>query len=230
MRLKILTQDRNFIAVHKPSGLVTYSDSSDGKGAKEILEKQIGRKLFPVHRIDKDTCGILVFALSDQVARELTALFRSRVVKKQYLAVVHGISPEKGSIDTPLERHKEKGTEPAHTDFVRIASSEVEWDGEKRQYSLVRCEMKTGRYHQIRRHLRSIGHPLCGDPEYGNGWDNRAFRERFRVERTLLSAVSLSFPDRAKQMMVRLKSEPDPDFQRVMSFFSWKLNEQKSAR
>lgn len=223
MKLKVLLQDRNFIAVHKPAGLVTYSDSPGQKGAKEFLEKQIGKRLFPVHRIDKDTCGLLVFALSDTIARELTALFRTRVVKKQYLAIVHGQPPERGVIDTPLAKHKESGVEPAVTEFTRLASIEVDWDGEKRQYALVRCEMKTGRYHQIRRHMKSIGHPLCGDPEYGNGWDNRAFNERFGVERTLLSAIAVSFPDRAKQQMVRLKTQPDSDFQKVMGAFGWKL-------
>lgn len=211
------------VVVHKPSGLVTYSDTKGVLGAKEFLEKQLGKKLFPVHRIDKDTDGILVFALSDAVARSMTELFRSRVVKKQYLAVVHGLTPERGVIDTPLEKHKEKGTEPAHTEYTRLASTEVEWDGEKRQYSLVRCEMKTGRYHQIRRHLRSIGHPLCGDPEHGNAWDNRAFEARFGVTRTLLCASAVAYPDRAAQKMVRLKTQPDPDFQKVMGAFGWRL-------
>lgn len=224
MKLKILAQDKNLVVVHKPSGLVTYNDSRQGPpGAKEVLEQQLKRKVFPVHRIDKDTDGILTFAFNEVAAREFTALFRTRVVKKQYLAVVHGIAAPSGSITTALEKHKEKGTEPAHTDFTRLAVAEVEWDGEKRGYSLVRCEMKTGRYHQIRRHLRSIGHPLCGDPEHGNSWDNRAFRERFQVERTLLSATALSYPDRVKQQMVRLKSTPDADFLRVLSAFGWKL-------
>jgi tRNA pseudouridine65 synthase len=221
MKLKVVVQDKNYIAVHKPSGFVTYADSPGQKGAKEILEKQIGKKLFPVHRIDKDTCGILVFALSDMVARELTALFHSRVVKKQYLCVVHGQTAEKGVIDTPLEKHKEKGSEPAVTEFTRLGAIEVEWEGEKRSYSLVRCEMKTGRYHQIRRHMKSIGHPLCGDPEYGNGWDNREFEKRFGVTRTLLSAVAVNFPDRAKQQMVRLKTSPDQDFVKVCKEFGW---------
>jgi len=98
----------------------------------------------------------------------------------------------------------------------------VQW-GEPRQYSLVRCEMKTGRYHQIRRHMRLIGHPLCGDPEYGNGWDGRAFKERFNIERTLLSAVAVDFPDRAAQKMVRLKTRPDADFLKVLAEFGWTL-------
>lgn len=225
MKLRIIAQEKNWIAVHKPSGLVTYSDgSAPGKGAKEFLEAQIKRKLFPVHRIDKDTDGILVFASSDATARELTALFRSRTVKKAYLAVVHGKPPEKGVIDEPLEKNKSKEKEPAITEFTRLATAEVEWDGEKRSYSLVRCEMKTGRFHQIRRHMRAVGHPLCGDPEYGNGWDNRAFKERFKIERTLLSAVSVAFPDRGAQKMVRLKTSPDPDFLGVLQHFGWKLS------
>ncbi len=211
------------MAVHKPSGVVTYADSPGVVGAKEVLEKQLGKKLFPVHRIDKDTCGILVFALSDTVARAMTELFRSRNVKKRYLAVVHGTTPARGTIDTPLEKHKGSGTEPAVTEFATLGTAAVEWDGEARSYSLVRVEMKTGRYHQIRRHLRSIGHPLCGDAEHGNAWDNRAFRERFGVERTLLCAESVAYPDRVAQKMVRLKTSPDPDFQRVMSAFGWKL-------
>lgn len=223
MKLKVLLQEKNYVAVHKPSGLVTYSDGVGPTGAKEILEKQLRKKLFPVHRIDKDTCGVLVFSISEQTARELTALFRTRNVKKQYLAVVHGVPPEKGAIDEPLERNKEKTKEPALTEFVRLATAEVEWDGEKRNYSLVRCEMKTGRFHQIRRHMRLAGFPLCGDPEYGNGWDNRAFKERFGIERTLLSAVSVAFPDRTQQKMVRVKTSPDPDFLKAVAAFGWKL-------
>lgn len=223
-RLRIIAQEKNWIAVHKPSGLVTYSDGGGPPGAKEALEKQIKRKVYPVHRIDKDTDGLLVFALAELTARELTALFRSRNVKKQYLAVVHGAPPEKGTIDEPLEKNKSKEKEPAITEFTRLATTEVEWDGEKRAYSLVRCEMKTGRFHQIRRHMRAIGHPLCGDPEHGNGWDNRAFKERFKIERTLLSAVSVAFPDRAAQKMVRLKTQPDADFRKVLEHFGWKLS------
>jgi len=222
LKLKVISQDARYVAVHKPSGLVTYSDDGSVKGAKEILEKQTKKKLFPVHRIDKDTCGLLVFALNDGVARELTALFRSRVVKKKYLAVVHGLAPAKGVIDEPLEKNKEKHKEPAITEFTRLASVDVDW-GEPRQYSLVRCEMKTGRYHQIRRHMRVIGHPLCGDPEYGNGWDNKEFLARFGIERTLLSAVAVDFPDRAEQKMIRLKTTPDPDFMKVLGAFGWKL-------
>lgn len=160
MRLRVISQDNNYVAVHKPTGLVTYSDDGSVKGAKEILEKQIKKRLFPVHRIDKDTCGVLVFALNEGVARELTALFRSRVVKKKYLAVVHGAAPLKGVIDEPLERNKDKVNKVAVTEFTRLATVDV--DGANRARSSAgRCEMKTGRYHQIRRHMRLAGHPCA---------------------------------------------------------------------
>lgn len=222
--MKVLVQTKEYVAVHKPSGLATYSDDRRVLGARELLEKQIKRKVFPVHRIDKDTCGVLVFAFTPAMAKNLTALFRTRVVKKQYLAIVHGSAPERGVIDQPLERHKEKGVmDPSVTEFTRMGIVELELEGEERSYSLVRCEPKTGRYHQLRRHLRMIGHPIVGDPEHGNAWDNRVFEAKFGVKRTLLSAVHLAFPDRAAQKMVRLHSKPDPDFLRVSKAFGWDI-------
>lgn len=221
--MKILSQGKGYVAVHKDSGLVTYADSPDQKNisAQTQAEKLAKKKLFPVHRIDKDTCGVLVFALSIPMAQTLTELFRSRVVKKKYLAIVHGIAAEKGTIDQPLEKNKEKKLEPALTDFTRLAQITLDLEGESRSYSLVRCEPKTGRYHQIRRHLRKIGHPIIGDPEYGNKWDNEVFEKTYGVKRTLLSAISIEFPDREQQKMIRISTKPDPDFNKVMDTFGW---------
>jgi tRNA pseudouridine65 synthase len=223
--VKILTQSKDYVVIHKPSGLVTYADSpaQEPISAKSRLERQLKRKIFPVHRIDKDTCGILAFAFHPAMAQALTALFRTRTVKKQYLALVHGLIPERGVINEPLPKNKEKTLEEAVTDFTRLFATEVEWEGEKRAYSLVKLDPKTGRYHQLRRHLRFLGHPILGDPEYGNGWDNRVLKERFRVERTLLSAVHLAFPDRALEKMVRVNTQPDEDFRRVLKSLGGEL-------
>ncbi len=212
--------------VHKPSGFVTYADSPTQKkiSAQFFLEAQLKRKLSPVHRIDKDTCGALAFAFTPEMAKTLTALFRSRVVRKQYLAVVHGLIPERGTISEPLEKNKEKTKEEAITDFVRLGIVEMELEGEARSYSLVRCEPKTGRYHQIRRHLRFLGHPIIGDPEYGNGWDNKAFEKKFGIKRTLLCASFLAFPDRKQEKMVRVQTLPDADFLSVTKAFGWNLS------
>ena len=221
--MKVIKQEKEFVAVHKPAGFVTYADSKEQAGisAQNAAEKQLKKKLFPVHRIDKDTCGVLVFAASPASAKNLTALFRGRSVKKRYLAVVHGLPAASGIITKPLERNKSKETEPAETEFTRLATTEVELDGEKRNYSLVRCEPRTGRYHQIRRHLRAIGCPIIGDKEHGNSWDNERFLQKFQVKRTLLCAIYLAFPDRENERMVRLFASPDPDFQKVAEAFGW---------
>ncbi|MGE3262163.1 MAG: RluA family pseudouridine synthase [Bacteriovoracia bacterium] len=223
MKLKILNEGKGFVAVHKPAGFVTYADSKEqiAISAQARAEHQLKKKLFPVHRIDKDTCGVLVFAASPLQAKNFTALFRTRAVKKRYLAVVHGLPDAKGVITKPLERHKSKETEAAETEFQRLATTEVEWEGEKRAYSLVRCEPRTGRYHQIRRHLRFVGCPIIGDPEHGNSWDNERFEKKFGVKRTLLSAIYLAFPDRENERMVRLQAKPDEDFLAVIEAFGW---------
>lgn len=223
MKLRVLKDEKNYVVMHKPSGFVTYADSADQKNisAKDALERQLKKKLFPVHRIDKDTCGVLAFAKSPGQAQALTALFRTRAVKKRYLAVVHGLIEAKGTINLPLAKHKSKETEAAETEFRRLATVELELGGEMRQYSLVLCEPRTGRYHQIRRHLRAIQCPIIGDEEHGNSWDNEKFLAQYGVKRTLLSAIFLSFPDRELEKMIRVHSEPDADFLGVLKAFGW---------
>ena len=195
MKLKILAQSKDYLVIHKPSGFVTYADSrqQEAISAKFHLEHQTKRKLFPVHRIDKDTCGVLAFAANPEAAKTLTALFKGRTVKKAYVAVVHGEAPLKGVINEPLARNKEKVTEPAETEFTRLGLVNVEWDGEARSYSLVRCDPRTGRYHQIRRHLAGLSLPLVGDQRHGDKKLNRLFREHTGKDGLLLRCVEMRF-------------------------------------
>jgi tRNA pseudouridine65 synthase len=223
MKLRILLQDRHFLVVHKPAGILTYAAQGQ-KGAQELLSQQIRRPVYPVHRLDKDTCGILVFALSERAAGDFAALFRRQGIKKQYLTIVHDWPEESGTIKTPLEDRKTKVKSAAHTEYVRLATVERELEGEMRRYALLRCEIQTGRFHQIRRHMRSIGHPVCGDPEYGNRWNNDTFKKHFGVKRTLLSAVSIQFTDRATRKNIALETRPDPDFVKVVRAFGWSLD------
>jgi tRNA pseudouridine65 synthase len=223
MKIKIVAEEKDWIAVAKPPHWVTYGEEAGARSLLQELGKFKG-KVFPVHRLDKDTCGLVLFARSAGSASQLAALFKQRVVKKKYLAIVHGHPPEKGSVEVPLENRKEKKLEDAQTDFERIAIASVIWEGENREYALVRCSPKTGRFHQIRRHLKSLGHPIVGDPEYGNSWNNEQFALRWKTDRTLLSAIQLDFPDRQKQRMIRLKCEPAKDFLEVVKNLGWKLS------
>jgi tRNA pseudouridine65 synthase len=222
MKLRILLQDKNFVVIHKPAGTLTYAARGE-RGAQELLSHQLRRPLYPVHRLDKDTCGVLVFALSERSAGDFSALFRHHEVKKTYLTIVHGWPEDSAVIQTPLLDRKTKVSAQAHTEYQRLATIERVLEGEHRRYALLRCEIRTGRFHQIRRHLRSIGHPVCGDPEYGNRWNNEAFKKNFNVNRTLLSAVSIEFTDRGERKKIALTTKPDPDFMRVLKAFQWSL-------
>lgn len=222
MRLSVLHRGKEYVIVHKPAGLITYGERGE-QSAQTALERQLGRKVFPVHRLDKLTCGLLVFALTPERAAQWTNLFRGKGVQKIYTAIVHGVpEPQKGTWNEPLPRHKEKDIlEPARTDYRVLGSVEIELAGEKRQYSLLECEPKTGRYHQIRRHCRKAGHPIVGDPDYGNAWDLREFKKKFGLKRTLLSATELFFHDPLRDTEEHVRTRPDPDFMKICRAFRW---------
>jgi tRNA pseudouridine65 synthase len=161
--MKIIYRDSYFWAIHKPALLPTYGESAQMDSAKKQLEDKMQQRLFPVHRIDADTEGIVLFALDSKTAAGLIRLFKEHKIKKTYLAWCVGTVPESGSIRSPLKKHKPKAgspaTESARTDFTRIKV----WNG----FSQVRIHPYTGRFHQIRRHFSGQGHPLVGDPQYG---------------------------------------------------------------
>ncbi len=184
--LKLLYRDAQLLAAHKPEGITTYGEShgrGDG-GLKELLEEQLNQRLFPVHRIDADTSGVVVFALDPKSASSLIRSFREHRVKKTYSAWCTGELSGSGSIKTPLRKHKSKETEPARTDYRALKHS--------RGATLVEVMPHTGRFHQIRRHFDQIGHPLVGDPLYGNPESWTGF---FKKEpRLMLQAQSLEFP------------------------------------
>ncbi len=218
MGVRIIYRAKDFLVVHKPSGYVVYQDSSDSPpGVLEELSASLKQKTYPVHRLDRYTCGLLAVALTPQAAHRWAEIFRGRAVRKIYHAIVHGIPEPRGVISSPLARNKDKKMEDAKTPFVRLATAEIELEGEKRGYSLLKLEPKTGRYHQIRRHLKAIGHPIIGDKEYGNAWDNKSFAAHFSLQRTLLSATDLYFRDPFTGNAEHVTTKPDRDFLRCVT-------------
>lgn len=197
--LKLLYRDGQLLAAHKPEGIPTYREShgrGDG-GLKELLEEQLNQRLFPVHRIDADTSGVVVFALDPKSASAIIRSFREQRVRKTYSAWCTGELSGSGSIKNPLRKHKSKETESARTDFRALKHS--------RGATLVEVIPHTGRFHQIRRHFDLIGHPLVGDPLYGNP---ETWSDFFKKEsRLMLQAQSLEFPHpkSGKTQLVRTK-------------------------
>lgn len=182
--LRLLHRDGALVAVDKPSGMAVHRGwSQERYTVLQVLRDQVGRHVYPVHRLDRSTSGALVLALDPETARALQEQFAAGEVRKRYLALVRGIPPEEGIVDHPIPRSPDGPRVPAVTWFRRLGTFE--------RYSLLEVVPRTGRLHQIRRHLKHISHPLIGDVRYGKGEHNRLFRERFGLHRLALHAVEL---------------------------------------
>ena len=197
--LTILYQDEYFVAIDKPAGMLvhrTWIAEEAAEYAMQRLRDQLGRRVYIIHRLDRPTSGVLLFALGSDAARRMCALFEARAVTKRYLAVVRGWTDEAGTIDYPLREEKHKEPQQAITDYRRLATVELDIPVgryPKARYSLVEAWPRTGRMHQLRKHFAHIFHPLVGDTTHGEGRHNRLFREHFGVERLLLVAAELRF-------------------------------------
>jgi tRNA pseudouridine65 synthase len=204
-----------WIAVEKPSGLLVHPSllaKREEETALKLLRDQLGSWVYPVHRLDRPTSGVLIFALSHDRASELAQKFQNEEVEKTYYAVVRGWLPSGPQLfDQELRKvsraKKYDGDyQRAVTQYERIESFELPFsthpDHQTSRYSLVRARPKTGRWHQIRRHFAMASHPLIGDTVYGAGVHNRLFREKLDVHRLLLHCAEMSFLDGKEQVVV----------------------------
>jgi len=200
----VIYRDASIIGVHKPSGIATYQESrnDNADGLKELLEEQLTERLFPVHRIDADTSGLVIFALDSRAAAGMTRLFKEQQVDKYYMAWCVGEVPKAGSITKPLKKNKSEQTESARTDYERVKTIRVG----SQTFSLVHMFPFTGRFHQIRRHFDSIGHPLVGDPLYGNSEAWKGFFKSENEARLLLLAESVEFVHPMTRKPIRIKT------------------------
>jgi tRNA pseudouridine65 synthase len=219
--LPILYQDEHLVAVNKPSGLLVHRSSIDRhehENAMKTVRDQVGQWVYPFHRLDKATSGVLVFARDQETARRMTRSFTDGTISKGYLAVVRGITREAERIDHPLKdildrmtdqkAEKDKPAKQSVTDYRRLASIELSHPVGRystARYSLVAVSPLTGRSHQIRRHMKHIFHPVVGDTTYGDGKQNDFFRMQFSCHRLLLHAYKIDFahPYTGRPLQVR---------------------------
>jgi tRNA pseudouridine65 synthase len=176
--------------VAKPSGIIVHrglaADRATLVGAVRRLEG--ARAASPVHRLDRGASGVVLFALDPETARLLAARFERREVEKSYLALVRGVPPDESLVSHPLPRSLGGPPVPCETLVRRLASAELE----PRALSLVEARPREGRLHQVRRHLKHLGHPVVGDANWGRGDLNRAVRERFGLARLALHCAGLA--------------------------------------
>lgn len=182
----ILYRSEQLIALDKPTGLLVHRGWAQDEDTLLTQARELsGLFVYPLHRLDRGASGVVVFALSKQVARELGHAFAEQHVHKRYLALVRGVAPERAFIDHPVPRTEGGLRAAAQTEVRRLATHDY--------YSLVEARPLTGRLHQIRRHLKHLGHPLIGDVNYGNGEHNRKFRA-LGIARLALHCFEIALP------------------------------------
>jgi len=230
--LQILYQDEFFVAVNKPSGLLVHRSWLDSHATEFALQKvrnQIGKYVFPVHRLDRPTSGVLLFALDKDSARSMMPQFAEHGVGKRYLAVVRGHLGD-GELDYPLKEIIDKITDkkaqqdkPAQQAFTRyrclaqtiLPIAVRPYDSSR--YSLMEMTPKTGRKHQLRRHMAHLRHPIVGDTSHGDGKHNNMFRDNFANRRLLLHAEFLSFKHPESGKLVEIHAPLDETFLSLLS-------------
>jgi len=234
--IEILYQDEYLVIINKPSGLLVHKspiDKRETEFALQLVRDQIGQFVYPVHRLDKPTSGVLIFALSSEVARLLSEDLKAHKIQKEYIAVVRGYTKEEELIDYDLkvildkkadrDRNQNKAPQEAQTYYQRVDTVELPYPVSRypvARYSLVRLLPKTGRKHQLRRHMKHILHPIVGDTKYGRNEHNRLFREKFNSHRLLLHASKISFDHPITRELMVIEAGLDEVFREVICSFS----------
>lgn len=226
--LEIIYQDEHLIAINKPHGLLVHRSKIANDAtefALQMLRDQIGRHVSPVHRLDRKTSGILLFAFEKEVEIAMHKQFQESLVEKAYLAVLRGYSPDQLDIDYPLA--KENGNmQEAFTSFITLQRAEIAFPFGKHEtsrYSLIKATPKTGRMHQLRRHFAHIFHPIIGDRKHGCNKQNKFFKEQFEMTTMLLHASELAFKHPVNGAEVKLYASLQPEFTRVMELMGFRV-------
>lgn len=227
-----LYRDEQLLVVHKPAGLLVHRSPIDKHETEFALQYARslngGEHVYPVHRLDRPTSGILVFARDPETARRLGLAMMSGEVHKTYLAMVRGWPPGEGEIDHPLREEPDdrrlKGQEQpvreARTRYRTLATTEIQVAIEKyptSRYAMVELYPETGRKHQLRRHMKHISHPIIGDANHGRGRHNRYFAERFGEGRLMLAATRMAFVHPVTGNLMTFEAPLEQSFLQVMS-------------
>ncbi|MBD0788478.1 tRNA pseudouridine(65) synthase TruC [Vibrio sp. Y2-5] len=235
--LEIIYQDEYLVAVNKPAGMLVHRswlDKHETQFVMQTLRDQIGQHVFPLHRLDRPTSGVLVFALSSEIASNVMPMFANHEMVKTYHAIVRGWIEEGDVLDYPLKEEldkiadkfakQDKEAQSAVTEYQPLAKMEVPFSTGKfptTRYCLVEMKPKTGRKHQLRRHMAHLRHPIVGDTTHGDGKHNRLYREEYDCHRLMLHASELRFVHPYTKQELVLKASFDESWQKLFAEFEW---------
>lgn len=237
MPLAIRYRDEDIVVIDKPANLLVHRseiDRHETRFAIQILRDQIGQRVWPAHRLDRGTSGVLLFGLRPEIASALGKQFEAGTVEKRYWAVVRGHPPASGSIDHALTRQRDayefqgerssQEAQAALTHYRRLADIELPVEVDRyptSRYALLELEPITGRRHQLRRHLKHIAHPIIGDATYGKGRHNRYFAEQLECRRMLLACTELGFDHPVDRRRLKINAPVNGEFAALLARFGW---------
>jgi tRNA pseudouridine65 synthase len=213
------------VAINKPNGLLVHrspiaADASEF--ALQIVRDMLGRHVYPIHRLDRKTSGVLLFALDSVSARAFQQAMESDHSQKRYLAIVRGYFPGEINLNHPLTNDDGK-TQEAETLFRCIKTTEIEIPFGKHstsRYSLIEAFPKTGRMHQIRKHLDHLRHPIIGDRPWGCNKQNKLFLERWELKNMMLHAESINIFHPFYNQNLIIKANFPEEFLRIQKILS----------
>lgn len=223
--LEIIYQDEHLVAINKPSGLIVHKTpmAKDAKVfALQELRNQLGQYVYPAHRIDRQTSGVLLFALSPEVDKQLKELFRNQKVKKTYWTIVRGFAPEEGTITKPLAKDGSDELQEATTHYKTLRQVELPLPVSRYptcRISLVEVYPDTGRMHQIRKHFAHIRHYIIADKPHGDCKQNKLFFEKYNLNNMLLHSRAMVFEHPITKETIQLEAELPPHFQGILDLF-----------
>ncbi|MEN0059473.1 MAG: pseudouridine synthase [Bdellovibrio sp.] len=228
--MDLLYKDEHFIAVFKPSGFHVHPHEnvqhrvSRDKICLYHARRMMKQHVYPVHRLDAATSGVLLFALSSASASRLCKIFSDREVHKTYQAVVRGYVKDEETLDIPLELDSTGDLVEARTHYKRLGTVEFPVAVGKKfptaRYSWVEVQPHTGRYHQIRRHFNRISHPLLGDAVHGDSHHNRFFRNQIGIEGLCLKALRLEFTHPWSEKSISIEAPACERWNKIQNLFS----------
>ena len=229
------------MAIDKPAGLLVHRsmlDKHETQFAVQLLRDQIDQHVFPLHRLDRPTSGVLIFALSADIARACGEQFSQQQIHKSYLAIVRGHTPESAVIDYPLKEQldkiadkqarQDKAAQAALTEYQSLHHFELPFAVGRypsARYSLVALKPKTGRKHQLRRHMKHIFHPIVGDTTHGDGKHNSFLQQQFDLNGLALSCVSMQMRHPVSQQNITFCCPPSGHISQLL--VKWGLSEQQ---
>ncbi|RLV58849.1 tRNA pseudouridine(65) synthase TruC [Parashewanella curva] len=235
--IEVLFEDEHLVAIHKPAGLLvhrTYLSRKEKFFAMQMTRDLVGCHVFPVHRLDRPTSGVLLFAKSSKIANHLCKQFEEHCIEKYYLALVRGHVTQADRMDYALKEEldgiadkyadKDKEAQSAVTDYWPLLNAEIPYQSGRystSRYALIKMQPHTGRKHQLRRHMAHFRHPIIGDTTHGDGKQNKFFRGFSGVNRLWLIAKKLIFTHPVTNERIEVEAELEKEWLEIFEQLGW---------